>query len=137
SVEGFPGSLRLQHDACAVLYCADAREEEADAFELRFEGERFLRRQRHEEPARCLGVVRESEQLLRHTLARDVRAGELAVARIAARADACARRLERSVERRERGGAETDPDAAPVRRLVRVTEQAEAGDIGDRVRRER
>ena len=66
-----------------------------------------------------------------------MRARELAVARIAACADACARRRERSVERREGGGAETDPDAAPVRRLVRVTEQAEAGDVGDRVRRER
>ena len=39
-------------------------------------------------------------------------------------------------ERGKLGRAEADPDAAPVGGLVRVAEQAEAGDVGDRVRRE-
>ena len=35
-----------------------------------------------------------------------------------------------------RGGVQLDPDAAPLRHLVRVAEQAEAGHVGDRVRLE-
>ena len=35
------------------------------------------------------------------------------------------------------GGVELDPDAAPLRHLVRVAEQAEARHVGDRVRVER
>ena len=97
----------------------------------------FSAGQRHEEAAGRLRVVGEREQLVRHAVARDVRAGEVAVARIAAGADAVARRLERAVERGQRGGLEPDPDAASLGRLVRVAEQAEAGDVGDRVRRER
>ena len=66
-----------------------------------------------------------------------VRACEVAVAPVAARPDARLRLLERAREERQRGRVELDPHAAPLRHLVRVAEQAEAGDVGDRVRRER
>ena len=62
---------------------------------------------------------------------------ELAVARVAARADALAREVERAVDRREALGLEHDPHAAAVGHLVGVAEEAEAGDVGDGVRLER
>ena len=65
------------------------------------------------------------------------RAGEVAVAAVAAGADARGGELERARERGQRGGVELDRDAAPLGELVGVTEKAEARDVGDRVRGER
>ena len=97
----------------------------------------FSAGQRHEQATRGLRVVREREELVGHAAARHVSAGEVAVARVAAGADAGPRGFERALERRQRGGAEPDPDAAPFGRLVGVAEQTEARHVGDRVRRER
>ena len=66
-----------------------------------------------------------------------MRAGEITVAAVAARADPGARDLERTGEGRQRVGVELDPDTAPLGELVGVAEQPEPGDVGDRARRER
>ena len=66
-----------------------------------------------------------------------MRRGEVAVARVAARAHALAREVERAVDRRQPLRLEHDPHAAAIRDLVRVPEQPEAGDVGDSVRLER
>ena len=63
--------------------------------------------------------------------------GEVAVPRIAARAHALAREVERAVDRGQPLRLEHDADAAAIGDLVRVAEQPEAGHVGDGVRRER
>src|ERR1700751_5626814 len=78
----------LEDDARTVLHRANPGEEEAGALELRLEREGLLGRGRTEEPACRLCVVRKREQLVRHALALHVRACEVAVARIAAGANA-------------------------------------------------
>src|SRR5690349_17614034 len=123
---GLSPPLRLEHDACAVLYLAHPGEVEPGPLELSLERERLLRRQRHEEPTRGLGVVGEREQFVGHALALHVRAGEVAVARVAAGADTVACRLDRAFERRERRGAEPEADATSLSGLVRVAEETEA-----------
>jgi hypothetical protein len=62
--------------------------------------------------------------------------GEVAVARVAARAHALARGVERAVDRREALGLQPDAHTAALGDLVRVAEEAEAGDVGHRVRLE-
>ena len=88
--------LRLEQDAGALFHGAHPGEEEARALELGLERERLLGRERNEQPACRLRVVREREQLVRHAVAGDVRAGEVAVARIAARAHSGAGRFQRA-----------------------------------------
>src|SRR4051794_7283172 len=74
------GSLRGENDAGAGLDDADPAEEEPVSGELGLETETTLRRQRHEQPARRLRVVREADELLRHArLDGHVRPGELLV----------------------------------------------------------
>src|SRR5581483_2427334 len=108
---------------------ADPREEETPRPELGLQRERLVGRKRDEEPARGLRVVAEREELLGRAVRLDRR--ELAVAPVAPGADAFARRLACAGERGQ--SLEHDADAAPLGHLVGVTEEAEAGDVGDRV----
>ena len=60
---------------------------------------------------------------------------EVTVTRIAARPDALACQVERAVDRRESLGLQHEPNAAPLRNLVRMSEESESRDVGHRVRR--
>ena len=62
-----------------------------------------------------------------------MRPGEIAVARVAARAHAVASQVEGAVDGREARGLEPNTHAAPVGDLVRVPEEPEAGDVRDGV----
>ena len=97
----------------------------------------FVRGQRDQQAARGLRVVGERQQILRDAVRLDVRPGEVAVPGVAAGANAGRARPRARREERQLAGVELDPDAAPLRHLVRVAEQAEAGHVGDRVRLER
>ena len=66
-----------------------------------------------------------------------MRAGEVAVAPVAARAHTGRGTRERAREERQRLGVELEPDTAPLRHLVCMAEQPEAGHVSDGVRRER
>src|SRR3954447_18690528 len=130
-------AVSVYDDARTGLNPADALQEQLACAERAREGERLVGRQRDQQAARRLRVVAERKQLLREAVGLDVRSGEVAIARVAARPDAAPRDLECAVERRQRRGVEADPDAAAVGRLVHMPEEAKAGDVGDGARLER
>ena len=116
---------------------SDAAHEELPRRELRLQHRSLVGRHRDEQPTGGLRVVCERELRLREVARLDVRSGEVPIAAVAARPDARFGLLQRAGEERKRGGVELDPDAAPLRHLVRVPQQAETGDVRDRVRLER
>src|ERR1051325_8615234 len=116
----------LNDDACALLDASDATDEQPSRRELRLERSASLGRQRDEEPARGLRVVRQRFERLVDTVRPHVRAREVAVARIPAGADAVACEIKGAVDRREPRGLEPDADAAAIGHLVRVAEKSEA-----------
>src|SRR5918994_5303544 len=116
---------------------ADPAEKESSAGELSLEGGAPRGRERDEETARRLWVVAEGEQGFRHTFEGEPARDEIAVTGVAACPDALAGEVKRAVDRGHAVTVEHDPDAAARCDLVRVAEQPEPGDVGDRVRIER
>src|ERR687888_1772976 len=124
-------------DAAPLLDVADPADEEPSRRELRLEDRPLRGRERDEQATGRLRVVAERREHVGDAVRPDVRRREVAVPRIAARADALARHVERAVDRREALRLEPQPNAAPLRHLARVPEEAEAGHVGHRVRLER
>src|ERR687887_1423689 len=127
----------LDDDPPPLLDVADPADEKPSRRELRFEDRALRGRERDEQAAGCLRVVAEGREHVGDAVGPDVRRREVAVPRIAARADALARHVERAVDRREALRLEPQPNAAPLRHLARVPEEAEARHVGHRVRLER
>src|SRR3989440_12965908 len=124
----------LDDDAFALLDAADPADEEFARLELRLQRGGSGGRQGHEQAACCLRVIAERDERLGDAVELEVPPGEVAVARVAARANALACKVERSVDRRETRRLEPDPDAAPLGDLVRVPEEPEARHVRDCVR---
>src|SRR5438105_6542925 len=127
----------LDDDAASLLDVADPADEEPSRGELGLERRPLRGRERDEQAARRLRVVAERRQHAGDAVGPDVRRREVAVPRVAARADALARHVERAVDRREALRLEPKTHAAPLRDLPRVPEEPEAGHVGHRVRLER
>ncbi len=87
-----------------------------------------------QQTARRLRVVRQRHEILRDAAVRDVRAGEVAVAGVAARPLARGRDSAGAGQERQRLRLQDDRDAAAVCQLPRVAEQPEPGHVGDGVR---
>src|SRR6266540_5661562 len=127
----------LNDDARPFLDAADAPDEQLARRELGLERRATVGGQRDQESTSSLRVVAERLERLRELVCPDVASREIPVARIAARADALPRKVERTVDCRETLGFEPDANAAPIRHLVRVAEQSEAGDVRNGIRLER
>src|SRR5919198_1253548 len=127
----------LDDDAAPLLDVADPADEEPSRRELRFEDRALRGRERDEQASGRLRVVAERREHVGDAVGPDVRRREVPVPRVAARADALARHVERAVDRREALRLEPQAHAASLRHLARVPEEAEAGHVGHRVRLER
>src|SRR5918912_573084 len=112
-------------DAAPFLDVADPADEEPPRGELGLERRPLLGRKRDEQAAGRLRVVAERREHVGDAVEPDVRGREVAVPRIAARADALARHVERAVDGREALRLEPQAHAAPLRHLARVPEEAE------------
>src|SRR5205085_10422089 len=108
----------------SLLDVADPADEEPPRRELGLERRPLLGRERDAQAAVRLRVVTERREHVGDTVEPDVRGREVAVPRVAARADALARHVERTVDRREPLRLEPQPDAAPLGHLARVPEEA-------------
>src|SRR5438270_1181102 len=115
--------LLFDVDAGAFLNRADAADEETARRELGLERRPLFGRKRNQQPAGCLGVVPEHDERIRHAVQRQMPAGEVAVSRIAAGADALAGDIEGAVDRRETFRLEPQLHAASIRHLVDVAEE--------------
>src|SRR5215210_5390819 len=93
--------VSLDDDSGALLHASDAADEELAGAELRLEGRAAFGRDGDEQSARRLRVVAERFERARQAVRRDTGRCEVAVAWIAARADALARKVERAVDRRK------------------------------------
>src|SRR5947207_2435738 len=91
----------LDDDAAPLLDVADPADEEPPRGELGLERRSLLGRERDEQAAGRLRVVAEGHQHVGDAVEPDVRRREVAVPRVAARADALARHVERPVDRGE------------------------------------
>src|SRR5215218_8613854 len=120
-------------DACALFDGSDAANEQLARRELRLERRPLLPGQSHEQPAGGLRVVAEHDEGLGDAPQCHMPPGEVAVAGVAAGADAGTGGVERAVDRREAFRLEDDPDAAALGHLVRVTKEPEARDKRDGV----
>src|SRR5204863_8035694 len=78
-------------DSDSFLDVTDTTKEQVARLERRLERRRLVLRQRHEQAARGLRVVAERVERRWNRVRRDVRRGEVAVARVAARPHARAR----------------------------------------------
>src|SRR5215204_100439 len=91
----------LDDDAGAFLDHADPAQEEAALRKLGFDDRSLLGRQRDEKATGGLRVVAEHDEAVGHPFQGQVPPGEVAVPRIAARANPLAREVESTVDRRE------------------------------------
>src|SRR5687767_8507067 len=86
-------------------------------------GATLLDGQRDEKAAGRLRVVAEHDEAVGHAFQGQVPPGEVAVPRIAARANSLAREVESAVDGREPFGLEPDLDTASLGHLMHVTEE--------------
>src|SRR5207253_3225736 len=109
----------------ALLDATDSPDEELARRELGLERSTMLGRQGDEQAARRLRVVGKRIERLGQAVFRHVCGCEVTVTRIAARPHALACQVERTVDRRESLGLQHEPNAAPLRNLVRMSEESE------------